>query len=188
MTLAINTNSGTILCDLLEGPDDHTFVIPPRCEVVRRFKIKYLNPTDIRYVPSQEIISGVFAANTIVQADNHYVRIINTTESNITVNKNNLMTNNIKNYDVCNFDEVNLERSQRVVDVLAKGVPDYVKTDFTNLSAKYTDIFALETDTMTVNNFYEQRLRIVDNELVYTKNYRLPHSQQSESILFWNMA
>lgn len=180
MTISINTKTGTLHCDLLEGPDDQTFVIPPRCEVVRKFDIKYSKPTDIRYVPTQEITTGVFAANTLIQANHAFVRIINTTEVNKTINKNNLMTNDIKNYDMCTFDEVNVERSKRVVDVLAKDIPEFVKTDFTHLCAQYTDIFALETDTMTVNNFYEQRLRVTDNEPVYSKNYRLPHSQQAE--------
>lgn len=33
---------------------------------------------------------------------------------------------------------------------------------------------------MTLNNFYEQKLRITDSSPVYIKNYRLPHSQKSE--------
>lgn len=35
-------------------------------------------------------------------------------------------------------------------------------------------------DKMSVNNFYEQKLRLRDNEPVYIKNYRLPHTQKQE--------
>ncbi|XP_067620910.1 retrovirus-related Pol polyprotein from transposon 412 isoform X12 [Eurosta solidaginis] len=33
---------------------------------------------------------------------------------------------------------------------------------------------------MTLNNFYEQKLRLTDNDPVYVKNYRLPYSQREE--------
>lgn len=46
------------------------------------------------------------------------------------------------------------------------------------LCQEFADIFAL--DPMTVNNFYTQKLRIKDETPVYTKNYRIPHSQKEE--------
>lgn len=44
----------------------------------------------------------------------------------------------------------------------------------------YQEIFALEEDKMTVNNFYTQNIRLKDDEPVYIKNYRIPHTQKTE--------
>lgn len=49
-----------------------------------------------------------------------------------------------------------------------------------NLCKEYTDIFTLEDDKMTTNNFYEQKIRITDDHPIYTKNYRLAHGQKEE--------
>lgn len=45
---------------------------------------------------------------------------------------------------------------------------------------EYPDIFALPEDFMSTNNFYEQKLKIIDNEPVYIKNYRTPYMQKEE--------
>lgn len=48
------------------------------------------------------------------------------------------------------------------------------------LTTEFDDIFHMEGDKLTTNNFYEQRLRLVDHQPVYCRNYRLPHSQKGE--------
>lgn len=48
------------------------------------------------------------------------------------------------------------------------------------LVRKYAEVFAQPTDKMSVNNFYEQKIRLVDENPVYAKNYRLPHAHQQE--------
>ncbi|KAH8376522.1 hypothetical protein KR200_007314, partial [Drosophila serrata] len=48
------------------------------------------------------------------------------------------------------------------------------------LCTRYTDIFGLETESITTNNFYKQKLRVKDDAPVYIKNYRSPHSQVQE--------
>jgi len=42
------------------------------------------------------------------------------------------------------------------------------------------DVFGLETESITTNNFYKQKLRLKDDEPIYIKNYRSPHSQVGE--------
>lgn len=44
----------------------------------------------------------------------------------------------------------------------------------------YADVFALPNDRMTVNNFYEQKLRTRDEQPIYIKNYRHPQTQKEE--------
>lgn len=48
------------------------------------------------------------------------------------------------------------------------------------IGLEFADIFHLECDKPSVNNFYTQKLRVNDNTPVYVKNYRLPHSQKME--------
>lgn len=48
------------------------------------------------------------------------------------------------------------------------------------LCLEFDDIFHLDGDKPTTNNFYTQKLNLRDNEPVYVKNYRLPQSQKSE--------
>lgn len=66
--------------------------------------------------------------------------------------------------------------------ILSKNYPNDKKLHqkLGKLCTKYADIFALETDTMTVNNFYSQEIKIKDHEPVYTRNYRTPHAQKQE--------
>ncbi|XP_067633073.1 retrovirus-related Pol polyprotein from transposon 412 isoform X3 [Eurosta solidaginis] len=59
-------------------------------------------------------------------------------------------------------------------------MPNYAKPKLLDLCLKYDDIFALKTDRMTLNNFYEQKLRLTDTNPVYIKNYRLPYCQREE--------
>jgi hypothetical protein len=78
MTLTLNTGTSKIILNILQGPDENSIVIPPRSEVIRNFLIK--SNTDVpRYVPNQELVQGVFTANTIVNPKYALVRVINTT-------------------------------------------------------------------------------------------------------------
>jgi len=38
----------------------------------------------------------------------------------------------------------------------------------------------LETEPISTHNFYKQKLRLKDDEQVFIKNYRSPHSQVNE--------
>lgn len=49
-----------------------------------------------------------------------------------------------------------------------------------DLCTNYSDIFHVDGDKSSTNNFYEQSLTLSDNEPVFTKNYRLPHTQKNE--------
>lgn len=48
------------------------------------------------------------------------------------------------------------------------------------LCTEYADIFVLDTDKMTFNNFYEQKLNVTDCEPVYTRNCQTPHGHKQE--------
>ena len=44
----------------------------------------------------------------------------------------------------------------------------------------YSDVFGLETEPIATNNFFKQTLRLKDDEHIYIKNYRSPHSHVEE--------
>lgn len=49
-----------------------------------------------------------------------------------------------------------------------------------SLCTEFSDIFALGEDSLSVNNFYTQDLRLSGSTPVYTKNYRTVHSHIDE--------
>lgn len=63
---------------------------------------------------------------------------------------------------------------------ISKQVPEQHKDQVLPLCKEFNDIFALESDKMTVNNFYTQSFKIKDDTPVYVKNYRQPYSQRGE--------
>lgn len=63
---------------------------------------------------------------------------------------------------------------------LNKNMPDFVKQDMYKLCNDFIDIFPLKTDTITTNNFYQQKLKLIDQKPIYVKNYRTPHMQKPE--------
>lgn len=179
LTLTINTRRGKTIINILEGPDENTIVIPPRCEVIRHFSVQSRS-SRARYVPNQELAPGVFTSNTIILPTQAFIRVLNTTNHTKIIDKTKLKTHDINKYDIYSFNEVKTDRTKKVLDIVTKNVPDYVKQDFSKLCSNFSQIFALEEDIMTVNNFYVQNIRVKDREPIYIKNYRLPYAQKSE--------
>lgn len=44
----------------------------------------------------------------------------------------------------------------------------------------YNDIFAKNNEKLSTNNFYKQKLRMIDDIPVFTKSYRIPQSQKEQ--------
>lgn len=72
------------------------------------------------------------------------------------------------------------KRTKKVIDLISKKESYTMGDKITKLCSEYADIFAMPDDKLSVNNFYEQNLRAKDNEPVFVKNYRLPHTQKQE--------
>jgi len=104
--------------------------------------------------------------------------LINTTNTDQVVSTDNLTYEPLSNYDVVNTNPDNRKKS--VLSQLSKNFPTQFKSQLSSLCTQYSDIFGLETESITTNNFYKQRLRLKDDEPVYIKNYRSPHSQVNE--------
>jgi hypothetical protein len=57
--------------------------------------------------------------------------------------------------------------------------PD-LQNDIVKLITKIPNVFAADDKPLTVNNFYKQNIKLTDPSPVYTKSYRVPHSQKPE--------
>lgn len=63
---------------------------------------------------------------------------------------------------------------------MSKKVQEFIRGKLISLCTSFSDIFHVEGDRSSTNNFYEQKITLADNEPVFTKNYRLPHAQKTE--------
>lgn len=99
-----------------------------------------------------------------------------------TIPKTISKSENLSNFNIftMNESENNASRVKALSNFFLKNTPKQYQSSLFPLLEKYSDIFAIPTDKMTQNNFYEQKLRITDNVPVFTKNHRLPNSQKIE--------
>lgn len=78
------------------------------------------------------------------------------------------------------YTDSNVKRIDHLLRILTPNFPLHIASELTILCTEYADIFHLETDKLTTNNFYEQEIQLLDHTPVYIKNYRLPYTQYEE--------
>lgn len=183
-TFTIRTHLKELIVPMNNGSDYDT-TLPPRCEVFRVFKISASFSRNFPYViPSREISRGVFTATTVAFNHNPIIRVLNTTEKpqRIVTELSNKHTEDICKYNVyvTNKSNENDDRVEKVIEILSPNIPQMFEKELKDLCTEYSDIFTLETDRMTTNNFYTQKLRTTDTTPVFTRNYRLPKTQKDE--------
>ena len=166
--------------EIFDSPKPNAITLPARAEVLRKIKINF--PEDDFLVPTQEIAKGIFIANMIVSKKNSLVKILNTTNRNVLLENVNIKVESLKSYHVVEFNptQTNCDRQEIILTELLKNCPLQYREHLRKLCREYTDVFALDTDSVTYNNFYKQKLRLKDNSPVYIKNYRVPHTHKSE--------
>lgn len=167
----------------IEDNLDGELVIPPRCEVFRKFELSNLN-TDF-VLEATEVKPGVFCSNTIIGPSNQLVKLINTTNKPVKLSKNNLKEiTPLSEYEIFTFS--NSKKEERIdslfkeMNIEEKIIDLKIKQKLKQLCAKYNDIFSLQTDILTNNNFYKQKINLSDKSPVYIKNYRTPQAQKQE--------
>lgn len=180
MTITLKINEARVIIPIREGHTDNAITLPARSEVVRRIDLGNLKGTQV--IESQELAKGIYIARAIVESDCPIVRIINTTENVATLIKPKLITHNLSDYEVHKISSLENQnkRTEKLFKVVEKNVPNHAKNLLFPLCRQYSDIFTLEGDLMTTNNFYQQKLNLIDDTPVYIKNYRLPHTQKEE--------
>lgn len=165
------------------------FIIPPRCQIIKQ--IKLINITEDSVILSHELKPGVFYSNALVNKDSQYVNIMNVNNSYETVSLNDV-SSNLKILAASKFDEVQVNTTkqkqkrdkERITkmknEISTNNVPSEARSELINLCEKYNDIFALENDTLSANNFYKQTINMENSSPVYIKNYRIPETHKTE--------
>lgn len=160
------------------------FIIPQRCEVVR--KITQLTTcTEDMLLCSEELYPGVFIGNTIVNSFSPYGKFINTTDKPIYIFNYKPYLSPLKNFDLLHINHNNSirkeQRQQTIIESLKlKQQSPEIELKLTQLLKAYEDIFHLPGDTLQTNNFYSQSINLADNIPVYVPNYKQIYSQQPE--------
>lgn len=164
---------------LSNSSGDDMFVIPPRCEVIRQFKV---NSTSDCVIDQLALAEGVYTARTIVNPQHAFVRVVNTTNEPKRIPVHIQQFEPIENFDVYNPGNVSQDsdRTSKLKEILSGNVPSQYREQLFDLIDEFTDVFAMPDDRMSVNNFYSQKLRLMDQSPSYIRNYRTPHVHKEE--------
>lgn len=110
------------------------------------------------------------------------IRVLNTTSDTKVIPNVISHTENLSDFDIYTLESTDgkKEKNRKLLNIIEKNTPKYAKKSVLSLCDQFADVFALDDDRMTVNNFYEQSLRLNDKTPVYIKNYRLPKAQKAE--------
>lgn len=167
-----------IQSELLNGVS----AVPPRSETFKIFHIKSEKFPCI--IETQEFDDGVVVPTTVVFEPKSWLRVLNTNENIRIINTQNLKTSNLNDFHIVqpqkNDGTHATNRTNKLQNILKKRIPEFMRGKMIDLCTDFSDIFHIDGDKCTTNNFYEQKLILTDNEPVFTKNYRLPHMQKKE--------
>lgn len=180
-TLTMRINNEDITMPMKNNFKNFT-KIPPRMEVI---KAVHLNINEDSVICNRELIKGVFLSNAIVPANGTaHIRIVNTLDHEVTIPEFSPKIYPLRDYHIIKNVPENSYSEQRfnklVKNLVLDGIDENAKQSVIDICKLYQDIFLLENEPITANNFYKQKILINDENPVYIKNYRLPHSQIEE--------
>lgn len=179
MTLTIPSEQNYLHIPICRTEPTPEASIPPRCEVFRIVNIG--NVTGDRVVHAQEIAKDIFVARGIISSAYPIVRMVNTRNESFTPSSQTcIKTSALSDYNIVSNTISSTDRKETVMNILRPNFPKISPTKLETLCKNYTDIFALDDEKLSVNNFYKQKITLQDNTPVYIKNYRLPHTQKLE--------
>lgn len=183
-TLSLSTEFTEYVLPLkTKVPEVLSIKVPARTEIIHPISIEVKEDSIIL---NSELQPGVFLANSIISKNGVvHVKILNTTEHDIKLCSIKPEIKYLKDYHVIDKCKIKNIRSQkRMQELLAElnlnNLNDGDRDQIIEICTKYSDIFYLENDVLTVNNFYKQSISLNDTNPVYIKNYRLPHSHLDE--------
>lgn len=162
---------GTIQSNLLLGDDLHT--IPITFHVVQSdFPIPSDGIIGRDFIKSHACVLDFNKNLFTVRAgpDIYHIPIHNSTQSAQSSSKTQPQLNQ----------SINSKRNKELLVTISSNLPSSECNSLLNLCQQYNDVFALNGDQHTVNNFYKQELILNDNTPVYIKNYRNPYSLKEE--------
>lgn len=157
--------------------------IPPRCEIIKHF---WVDDTDECVVLPDEIAEGVFIAALIVKPKSHVipVRILNTNEKEVKIKNFKPNTSKLSNFELHSFNnnQKSLERVDKLLELInVSHLNNEERNSIQKICAKYSDVFLLNGDPLTVTNIMKETITLKNNvQPTYKKPYRVPHSQKDE--------
>lgn len=183
MTCTIRSPNQELHLQIHSELENGDIFIPPRAEIFKLFKIK-ANSFPV-VIKNQEIGPQVFIPTTIAYAPQTWIRVLNISEDGYIANTNCIQIEGANEYDIykiskTNKNTANQDRKSKLKNLLRDKIPSHAREALLTLCEDYADIFHLDGDKPTTNNFYSQDLHLSDTKPVYIKNYRLPQSQKSE--------
>lgn len=156
-------------------------IIPPRTEKVQAINLELEEDC---VVHKRELVKGVFLASVVVPKNGFkHVQIVNTTDEEIIIPSFDVSYEPLKDY-LCvqhNTDLSLNDRKKRVRELCSAKLSEHAEADresVVQICESFSDIFHLPGDKLSVNNFYEQEIQLVDKKPLYRKNYRLPEAQK----------
>lgn len=159
--------------------------IPKRSETFQMFKITANKFPCL--IETQAIDKNVIIPTTIAYEEKCYLRVLNVNDIDVQIQNNQIKTSDIDDFDICLFNKSTpngqkskSDRNNQLSQILNSKMPRHVKNRLLPICFEFSDIFHLEGDKPSVNNFYTQELSLTDSKPVFVKNYRLPQSQKSE--------
>ena len=163
---------------------DFIITIPKRSETIHQINI---NLKEDSLILNKEIADGIFLSNCIVPKEGlAHVKILNTTDNDVNFKNLEFDVEPFSNYHCITHNKVqnklyNKDRFKKVLKTInIDSIDDRVRNSLYDIIEEYNDIFHLEGDNLSANNFYRQHLNLTDKTPVYIKNYRLQQTQIEE--------
>ena len=163
-----------------------SFVVEPGTARVHPINLELAQDSLIH--PS-ELAPGVFLVSSVVPCAGYkHVKIVNTTENPVTLNKFQVKYEPLDNFSQVNTspENITVRRRQHVLKGILmkklKNAPPSYRDAVLALCLKYHKVFHLPGDKLEYNNFYEQDIELLDTTPVYRKNYRLPEANKADVI------
>lgn len=172
MTIKPNNSKSVsikIQSELLEGLS----AVPPSSQTFKIFRISSAKFPCL--IETQEVDNNVIIPTTIVHSPQAWIKVFNANEEIRLINTNKLIASPIENFDIfkCEKSTTNNvnEREKLLKRALHDKIPNQAKTILWPLCKEFSDIFYLEGDKATVNNFYSAQLRMNDYKpvLIYSQ-------------------
>lgn len=163
-------------------------ITPHRIEAIGSFDVQiklgnhlishsfFVMPDEVN-IPTHGILGKDFLKHLYKSNTNNEHMILTLKINNEYIDLPILETELISNDISCHT--LNSDRASVVLDKLQinNKLPN---NDIISLCAQYHSIFHLKNERLTVNNFFQYKIKLLDQEPVYIKNYRPIHSQKHE--------
>lgn len=179
MALSIRpSNEILIKIPIQSNISENQTAVPPNSEVYKLFRLNFESFPCI--VEAQNITNHIMVPTTIALSKESWIRVLNTTDEMQIIDVTKLKCSNINQFHIYQCTGQNqMTRDDKLIEIVKGTTPTYAHDQLIPLCREYSDIFHLEGEKPTVNNFYSQSVNLTDKTPVFTRNYRLPQSQKT---------